>query len=166
MDQAAPSPEGGVVRKKNLGNRTDRRNRSGPPLGTRPRFIREREELMRKLGGDPPHVALLKIGRDENLDIHTRISALGVASQFFAPKYAAMAPPKFLADAPDLGQLTDARSAVMFVASIVESARTGKLDTEWTRLFLDAADVFTRLVDKAVLEVEVQRHRALESAEL
>jgi hypothetical protein len=119
---------------------------------------------MRQLGGDPPHVALLKIGRDEKHDMPTRMQALAAASQFFAPKYAAMSPPRFLASEPDLGRLTDAASAVVFVASVVESARTGKLDAEWTRLFLDAADVFVRLHAKFELESEVERHRELSMA--
>ena len=72
---------------------------------------------------------------------------------------------RFLADAPDLGRLTDAASAVVFVASTVECARTGKLDAEWTRLFLDVADVFVRLYDKLNLETEVERHRELAQSE-
>jgi hypothetical protein len=116
---------------------------------------------MRQLGGDPPHVALLKIGRDENQPSSVRTPALAAASQFFAPKYAPMPMPRFLADAPDLGRLTDAASAVVFVASVVEGARTGKLDVEWTRIFLDAADVFVRMHDKLNLEIEVERYREL-----
>ena len=164
MDQTAPPPEDQVPRKRNRGNRTDRRHTGGVP-GTRPRFIREREELMKQLGGDPPHVALLKIGRDVKLNMSVRIPALAAASQFFAPKYAPMAPPRLLTDAPHLGRLTDASSAVVFVASVVECARTGKLDAEWTRLFLDAADVFVRLYDKLNLETEVERHRELAQSE-
>jgi hypothetical protein len=120
---------------------------------------------MKQLGGDPPHVALLKIGRDEKLELSVRTPALAAAAPFFAPRYGPMAPPRYLADAPDLGRLTDATSAVTFVASIVESARIGKLDAEWTRLFLDVADVFVRLYDKLHLEAEVERHRELAQAE-
>jgi hypothetical protein len=160
MDQAAPL-DGENSKKRKLGNHAERRNRTGRPLGVRPRLIREREELMRQLGGDPPHVALLKIGRDQNQSMSVRTSALAAAGPFFAPKYAPMAPPRFLAGEPDLGRLTDAQSAVVFVASTVECARTGKLDAEWTRLFLDAADVFVRLYDKLNLETEVERHREL-----
>jgi hypothetical protein len=60
--------------------------------------------------------------------------------------------------------LTDAASAVVFVASVAECARTGKLDAEWTRIFTDLADVYVRLYDKLHLEVEVERHRQLEGA--
>jgi hypothetical protein len=60
MDQSDPPLESGNAKKKTLGNRTDRRNRTGRPLGVRPQRIREREALMKELGGDPPHIALLK----------------------------------------------------------------------------------------------------------
>jgi hypothetical protein len=150
-----------VPKKRNLGNRTNRRH-TGRPLGTRPQRLREREEQMKRLGGDPPHIALLKIGRDETQPMSVRTPALAAAAQFFAPRYAPLPLPRFLAGAPDLGRLTDAQSAVVFVAGVVESARTGKLDAEWTRLFLDAADVFVRLYDKLNLETEVERHRELE----
>jgi hypothetical protein len=161
-DQPIPPPSDDADTKNQfLGKRFNRRNRTGRPLGTRPRFIRERERLMKELGGDPPHVALLKIGRDDKIELAMRTSALAAAAPFFAPKYGPMPPPRFLAEAPDLGRLTDAASAVVFVASVVECARTGKLDAEWTRLFLDAADVFVRLRDKVELEVEVERHREL-----
>jgi hypothetical protein len=162
MDKPTPLRADEVARKRNPGNRTNRRNRKGPPLGTRPRFIKEREALMAKLGGDPPHVALLKIGRDEKLELSMRTSALAAAAPFFAPKYGPLSPPRFLSGEPDLGRLTDAQSAVVFVAGVVESARTGKLDAEWTRLFLDAADVYVRLYDKLRLEAEIERHRELE----
>jgi hypothetical protein len=165
MDQITPPPDGEVVQKQNLGNRTSRRNRAGPPLGTRPRFIRERERLMKELGGDPPHVALLKIGRDEAIDLPMRTSALAAAAPFFAPKYGPLTPPRFLAGAPDLGRLTDAQSAVGFVASVAECARAGKIDAEWARIFTDIADVFVRLHDRVSLELEVSRRRELEAAE-
>jgi hypothetical protein len=119
---------------------------------------------LKQLGGDPPHIALLKIGRDEKLDLSVRTPALAAAAPFFAPRYGPMPPSRFLADAPDLGRLTDAVSAVAFVGSVVESARTGKLDAEWTRLFLDAADVFVRLHDKVKIETEIEHIRELRVA--
>jgi hypothetical protein len=127
-----------------------------------PQRIREREEQLKKLGGDPPHIALLKVSRDTTIDFPVRMSAAAACAPYFAAKYASLAQPRYLAGEPDLGRLTDATSAVTFVASVVESARVGKLDAEWTRLFLDAADVFVRLYDKLHLEVEVERHRELE----
>jgi hypothetical protein len=162
MDPTLP-PDDEVPKKRNPGNRTNRRYTGHPP-GVRPRLVRKREELLKQLGGDPPHVALLKIGRDDKLELPLRTSALAAAAPFFSPKYAPISSPRFLAHAPDLGRLTDAASAVVFVASTVECARTGKLDAEWTRLFLDAADVFVRLYDKLNLETEVEKHRELAQA--
>jgi hypothetical protein len=104
------------------------------------------------------------MGHDEKLETPLRLQALAAAAPFFAPKNAPAPIPRFLADAPDLGRLTDAASAVVFVASVVESARIGKLDAEWMRLFLDAADVFVRLHAKLNLESEVEKHRELSMA--
>ena len=126
---------------------------------------RETDAILAKYGHDAPHVALYKMGHDAQIELHMRIHALAAASPFFAPKYAPTPSPRFLAGQPDLGRLTDAASAVLFVASVAECARVGKLDAEWTRIFVDAADVFVRLHDKVLVEAEVQRHRELVAAE-
>jgi hypothetical protein len=118
--------------------------------------------MLAQSGFDAPHVALLKIGHDEKNEKPLRVAALAHAAPFFAPKHASTPTPRFLADAPDIGRLSDAASAVVFVASVVESARAGKLDAEWTRLFLDAADVYVRLHDKLNLETEVEKNRELQ----
>jgi hypothetical protein len=165
MVQSDSSSNSGVPKKQNLGNRTNRRNRTGRPPGTRPRIIRETEELLKRLGYDPPHIALLKLGNDATIGQPARAQMLAWAAPYFGAKQAPTPTPRFLKDAPDLGRLTDAQSAVVFVASVVETARTGKLDAEWTRLFLDAADVFVRLYDKLNLETEVERHRELTQSE-
>jgi hypothetical protein len=154
-------PEDEVTKRRNLGNRTDRRNRAGRPGGVTTARIRELNEALERFGYDPPHISLLKLGNDNKLELPMRAQALALAAPYFAPKLAPAHVPRFLADAPDLGRLTDAASAVVFVASVVESARTGKLDAEWTRLFLDAADVFVRLHAKLNLESEVEKHREL-----
>jgi hypothetical protein len=156
-----PPPEGEVVRKQRFGNRTDRRNRAGRPSGVSNLRIRELGEALKQFGYDPPHISLLKLGNDDKLGLPMRAQALALAAPYFTPKLAPIHIPRFLADAPDLGRLTDAASAVVFVASVVESARTGRLDAEWTRLLLDAADVFVRLHAKLDLESEVEKHREL-----
>jgi hypothetical protein len=161
MDPIPPS-DAGSSKTHDVGiGRGKHGNHKGRAPGVTTRRIRERDALMKELGGDPPHVALLKIGRDEKLELPLRTSALAAAAPFFFPKYAPMPSPRFLTDAPDLGRLTDAVSAVAFVGSVVESARTGKLDAEWTRLFLDAADVFVRLHDKVKIETEIEHIREL-----
>jgi hypothetical protein len=123
---------------------------------------RQADELLRKLGGDPPSLALLKIGRDTKVELPLRLHALAAAAPYFSPKMGASPPPRFLTGKPDLGRLTDPESAVVFVASVVETARIGELDEVWSRIFIDAADVFVRLYDKLHLQVEVERHRELE----
>jgi hypothetical protein len=160
-----PLTEPIVARKPPSGNRTDRRYRAGRENGVRNLRVRELQAALDHLGFDPPHIALLKIGNDEAREMSMRMQALALAAPYFVPKLAALQIPRFLAGAPDLGRLTDAQSAAGFVASVVEGARAGKLDAEWTRLFLDAADVFVRLHDKVALEVEVERRRQLEAAE-
>jgi hypothetical protein len=152
-------------RRNRDGNHTDRRNRTGRPNGVRNLRTRETDAVLARYGHDAPHVALYKMGHDAQLELPLRIHALAAASPFFAPKYAPMQQPRFLAGEPDLGRLTDAASAVVFIASVVESARTGKLDAEWTRILVDAADVFVRLHDKLYVEAEVARHRELMAAE-
>lgn len=138
----------------------------GRALGVLNRRTREADELLKQFGYDPPHVQLIRLASDEKTDLALRVQMLAAAAPFFGAKFAPARTPYFLAGAPDLGRLTDAASAVGFVGSVVESARAGKLDAEWTRLFLDAADVFTRLHDKLHLETEVERHRELlEAAE-
>jgi hypothetical protein len=153
--------EGEIVKKRTLGNHTDRRNRAGRPSGVTTVRTRELAEALKRFGYDPPHISLLKLGNDDKLELPMRAQALALAAPYFAPKLAPAHVSRFLADAPDLGRLTDAASAVVFVASVVESARIGKLDAEWARLFLDAADVFVRLHAKLDLESEVERHRQL-----
>jgi hypothetical protein len=164
MDQIPP-PDAGSSKAPKLGiGRGNHDNHKGRAPGVTTRRIRETQELLAQLGGDPPHIALLKIGRDEKLDMSMRTSALAACAPFFASRYGPMAPPRFLTDAPDLGRLTDAASAVAFVGSVVESARTGKLDAEWTRLFLDAADVFVRLHYTVKIETEIEHIRELRVA--
>jgi hypothetical protein len=88
------------------------------------------------------------------------IAAMALYYRFLRPSL-----PRFLSTSPNLGRLSDAASSVAFVASVVERAEAGELDAEWTRLFLDAADVYVRLYDKFNLEIEVERHRQLEHTE-
>jgi hypothetical protein len=161
MDEPPPE-KGAVARKPRSGNRTERRYRNGRAAGVRNLRTRETDALLAETGLDAPHVALFRIGHDEKQGMPLRVAALAHAAPYFTPKPAPTPASRFLPDALDLGQLTDAASAVMFVASTVECARQGKLDSEWTKLFLDAAATFARLYDTLKLEVEVQRRRELE----
>jgi hypothetical protein len=108
---------------------------------------------------------LLKIGRNETIELSMRTSALAAAAPFFAPKYGPLSPPRFITGSPDLGRLTDAQSAVSFTANVVEQVRSGQMDVDDGRFFLGAAELFAKLHERVALEAEVERRRELESAE-
>jgi hypothetical protein len=165
MTISDPPPEGGIPRKLTPGNRSDRRGRAGRAQGVRNLRTREADALLAEMGGDPPHIALLKIGRNEELDMSLRLNALTAAAPFFGAKQAPIPAPRFLTESPELGQLTDATSAVSYVAAVAEQVRTGKLDLGFAAFFLQAADLFTRLHERVDFEAEVERARALQGNE-
>jgi hypothetical protein len=151
MDQANASKKSGIGKHNNHVGRSNLRTRAA-------------DAALARYKHPAPHVSLYRMGHDTKLEMPLRIHALAASAPFFAPKHAPSPTPRFLAGEPDLGRLTDAASAVVFVASVAECARTGKLDAEWARIFADLADVYVRLYDKLHLEVEVERHRQLEHA--
>jgi hypothetical protein len=157
-----PPPDDKVSRKQNSGNRTDRRNRNGRERGVRNRRTRETDELLKKLGSDPPHVALLKIGRNRRNAAAIRVSAFSHAAPFFAAKPSPAPTPNYLEGSPELGKLTDAASALRFTSAVTEQVRDGKLDLVFGEFFLKAADLFTRLYERVELETEVERTRELD----
>jgi hypothetical protein len=163
MDQNPP-PDGEVSKKRNLGNRINHRNHIGRPPGTRPRIIRESLELLKQLGGDPPHVALLKLSRDEKIDLPLRAQMAAWCAPYFASKQAPTPPPRFLDASPELGELTDAASALRFTARIAEQVQAGKLDVELAKFFGNLASLYVNLLDKVAVEGEVERHRELQVA--
>jgi hypothetical protein len=161
MDQISPSLDDEVPKKANRGNRTDRRHTGRPP-GTRPRIIRESQELLEQLGGDAPHIALLKLSRDEKIDLPLRAQMAAWCAPYFASKFAPTPPPpRFLTESPGLGELTDAASALRFTARIAEQVQAGKLDTELGKFFANLAALYVNLLDKVAVESEIERHREL-----
>jgi hypothetical protein len=165
MDQIVPPPEGEVLRKSNSGNRTDRRNRSGRPAGARNRRTRETDELLAQTGSDAPHIALFKIGHDDTADKSLRVTALAHCGPFFAPRHAPAPALRFVVDPLEIGQLTDAASAVAFTAAVTEHVRAGKLDFAAGEFFLKAASLFAQLHERVNLEIEVERNRELRARE-
>jgi hypothetical protein len=165
MDQIIQPPEGEVLRKSNPGNRADRRNRSGRPAGARNRRTRETDELLAQTGADAPHIALFKIGHDDTADKSLRVTALAHCAPFFAPRYAPAPALRFVVDPLELGQLTDAASAVTFTAAVTEHVRAGKLDFAAGEFFLKAASLFAQLYGQANLEAEVEKHRELQNGD-
>jgi hypothetical protein len=162
MDQIPP-PEEVIPKKQTLGNRTERRHVGRPP-GTRPRIIRESQELMKQLGFDPPHIALLKLGNDDKIELSMRAQMLAWAAPYFGSKLAPTPTPRFLDESPGLGELTDAASALRFTARIAERVQAGKLDTELAKFFANLAALYVSLLDKVAVEAEVERHRELRVA--
>jgi hypothetical protein len=160
-DQISPPPDDPAIpRKKTPGNRTERRGRVGRAGGVRNIRTRETDRLLEQLGGDPPHIALLKLSRDEKVDLSLRAQMAAWAAPYFASKMAPKTLPRFLADAPDLGRLTDAESTVGYVAAVAEGVRSGKLDVEAGQFFLNCAAIYARLHAALNLENEVEKARA------
>jgi hypothetical protein len=125
---------------------------------------RETDALLAETGLDAPHIALFKIGHDEKHGTPLRVTALAHAAPFFASKPAPTPPPRFITDNPELGELTDAKSAASFTAKVVEQVRAGKMELNDGRFFLAAAEMFVRLHEQVSLETEVERHRELTQA--
>jgi hypothetical protein len=60
-----------------------RRKTGGRKKGTPNHLSRQSLLDLQLAGGDPPHLALLKIGRNEQHPIAIRVSALGFAAPYF-----------------------------------------------------------------------------------
>jgi hypothetical protein len=157
-DQTQPLDE--VPKKLNLGNRTKNRHTGRPP-GTRPRSIRDAEELLKQYGYDAPHVALLKLGNDDKIELPMGAQMLAWAAPYFGSKHAPTPTPRFVTEPLGLGELTDAASALRFTARIAELVQTGRLDVELARFFASLVTLFADLHEKVRLEVEVEKHREL-----
>jgi hypothetical protein len=78
-----PPDDDGIVKKLTPGNRTDRRYRAGRIQGARNLRTREAEELLKQFGHDAPHVALLKLGNDNKIELALRAQMLAWAAPFF-----------------------------------------------------------------------------------
>lgn len=143
-----PPPDDTIVKKLTPGNRTERRYRAGRVGGVRNLRTRETDELLKQLKYDPPHIALLKLANDEKFDLALRTQCLAWAAPYFGSKYAATPPSRFITESPELGELTDAASAVRFVARIAEQVQAGRLDLEWAQFFSNLAALFASLRDK------------------
>jgi hypothetical protein len=163
MDQSPP-PNNEVVKKRNLGNRTERRNRAGRLPGVHTLRTRETDELLKQLGYDMPHISLLKLANDDKIDLSQRAQMLAWAAPYFGSKHAPTPPPRFIVESPRLGELNDAASALRFTARIAEQVQAGKLDVELAKFFGNLASLYVNLLDKGAVESEVERHRELQVA--
>jgi hypothetical protein len=120
-----------------------------------------------KLGGDPPHLALLKIGRDMTHPITVRVTALGLAAPYFQPRMAA--PAAKIIDPVDMGDIRDAPSAAEAAAKVFNKVNAGKLDIECGEFLLDGIERYAQLYEREQLQMRVlvleeqMRARAQES---
>jgi hypothetical protein len=108
-----------------------------------------------KEGGVPPHIMLLRIGRDEKNPLALRVSALGFAAPYFAPKMSA--PAARIIRPVDLDELRDAESAASAAARVIAKANAGEIDLEAAKFLLDAIDKFSHLYERQQLEARVMQ---------
>jgi hypothetical protein len=106
-------------------------------------------------GGVPPHIMLLRIGRDKRNPLALRVSALGFAAPYFAHK---MAPPAVRIVRPiDLQELKDAQSAADAAAHVITKANAGEIDLEAAKFLLDSLERFSAMYERQRLEERVMQ---------
>jgi hypothetical protein len=111
-----------------------------------------------KEGGVPPHVMLLRIGRDEKNPLALRVSALGFAAPYFAPKMSA--PAARIIRPVDIQELKDAQSAADAAARVIAKANAGEIDMEATKFLLDSLERFSAMYERQQLEARVMQLEA------
>jgi hypothetical protein len=138
--------------------------RKGRAKGALNKRTVEAQEALAKLGGDPPHVALLEIGRDEKTSEAGRISALAACSAFFQPKMAPLPPPPRYIENPVGLDLTDAHSALLATAAIGRKLDKGEIAIESADALLRVVRTFANLFNVVELQREVEKARGLHGA--
>jgi hypothetical protein len=106
-----------------------------------------------KLGGDPPHIALLMIGRDTANHITVRVQALGLAAPYFQPRMAA--PAARIINPVDLDDLRDATSASEAAAKVIAKANSGEIDLEAAKFLMDSIEKYAMLYEREQLQQRV-----------
>jgi hypothetical protein len=71
--------------KVRCGHRPGAPKTGGRKKGTPNNLTRQALLDLQMAGGDPPHLALLKIGREEKYPLAIRVSALGFCAPYFQP---------------------------------------------------------------------------------
>jgi hypothetical protein len=138
---------------KKAGHQPGQPKTGGRKAGT-PNRLSQRALLdLARLKGDPPHIALLKIGRDEQQPIAIRVSALGFCAPFFQPR---LAPRPLYVDPPvSIGELKDTCSVTEAAARVIAKTSSGELDLESGKFLLEAIGTFAKLYESQVLEMRV-----------
>jgi hypothetical protein len=108
---------------------------------------------MAKLGGDPPHIALLKIGRDTKNPLALRIQALGYAAPYF--QWRMGTPAARILRPVDLDELRNAESAASAAAKVIAKTNSGEIDMEAGKFLLDAIEKYSHLYERQQLEERV-----------
>jgi hypothetical protein len=144
-----------------LAGQAGRPNRAGKPKtgGRQPGSanILTRQALLdlAKEGGVPPHIMLLRIGRDKKNPLALRVSALGFAAPYFAPKMSA--PAARIVRPIDIQELKDAESAAHAAARVIEKANAGEIDLEAAKFLLDSLERFSAMYERQQLEARVMQ---------
>jgi hypothetical protein len=125
------------------GHPPGRKKTGGRQPGTANHLTQKALLELAKLGGDAPHLALLKIGRDMSHPIAVRVTALGLAAPYFQPR---MLPPAARIIRPiDIEELRDAASAADAAARVIAKANAGEIDLEAAKFLLDSIEKFSAL---------------------
>jgi hypothetical protein len=127
----------------------------GRTAGTPNNLTRRALLDLAKEGGVPPHVMLLRIGRDKSNPLALRVSALGFAAPYFAHKMAA--PAARIIRPVDLQELKDAASAADAAARVIVKANSGEIDMEAAKFLLDSLERFSAMYERQRLEERVMQ---------
>jgi hypothetical protein len=127
----------------------------GRTAGTPNNLTRQALLDLAKEGGVPPHILLLRIGRDEKNPLALRVCALGFAAPYFAPKMSAPAPR--IIRPVDIQELKDAESAADAAARVIAKANAGEIDLEAAKFLLDSIEKFSTIYERQQLEARVMQ---------
>jgi hypothetical protein len=136
-------------------NRAGKPKTGGRTAGTPNNLTRRALLDLAKEGGVPPHIMLLRIGRDKRNPLALRVSALGYAAPYFAPR---MSPPAARIVRPiDIQELKDAQSAADAAARVIVKANSGEIDMEAAKFLLDSLERFSAMYERQRLEERVMQ---------
>jgi hypothetical protein len=108
-----------------------------------------------KEGGVPPHIALLRIGRNTKNPLALRVQALGYAAPYF--QWRMGTPAARIIRPVDLDELRDAESAASAAAKVIAKANAGEIDMEAAKFLLDSIEKFSHLYERQQLEERVMQ---------
>jgi hypothetical protein len=140
------------------GGRPGREKTGGRRAGSTNILTRQALLDRAKVGGDLPHIALLKIGLNKRNSLAIRVQALGYAAPYFQHRMAT--PAARIIRPVDLDELKDAESAASAAAKVIAKTNSGEIDMEAGKFLLDAIDKFSHLYERQQLEERVMQLEA------